>query len=83
MGFRWRWSVSGRRPPTSNFYEYKTPGYSSAFNFDMQSLDMGIAACHFHLAAIEKGLNGAFVFGSAPDIECPENTLYKFSWAVT
>jgi hypothetical protein len=64
-----------------HFYEHKTPGYSSAFNFDMQSMDMGIAACHFHLAALEKGLNGAFVFGSAPDITCPENTIYKFSWA--
>jgi hypothetical protein len=63
-----------------HFYEYKTPGYSSAFNFDMQSLDMGIAACHFHLAAIEKGLNGAFIFGNVPEIECPENIIYKFSW---
>ena len=64
-----------------HFYEYKIPGYSSAFNFYMQSLDMGIAACHFHLTVIEKGLKGAFVFGGAPDVECPENIIYKFSWA--
>lgn len=70
-----------RAGDTYHFYEHKIPGYSNAFSFDMQSLDMGIAACHFHLAAIEKGLKGAFVFGGAPDIKCPENIIYKFSWA--
>lgn len=64
-----------------HFYEYKTPGYSSAFNFDMQSIDMGIAACHFELAAAEKGLPGSFNLNAEPQIDCPENTVYKFSWA--
>ncbi len=64
-----------------HFYEHKTPGYSSAFSFDMQALDMGIAACHFHLAAIEKGLKGSFIFGSEPPIERPDNVIYKFSWS--
>lgn len=64
-----------------HFYEYKIPGYSSAFTFDMQAIDMGIAACHFRLAAIEKGLKGIFVLGDAPLVECPENVIYKFSWA--
>lgn len=65
---------------TLHFFEYRTPGYSSAFNFDMQSIDMGIAACHFHLAAIEKGLSGSFVFDQNPSVELPENTIYKFSY---
>lgn len=64
-----------------HFYEYKTPGYSSAFNFDVQGIDMGIAACHFHLAAAEKGLNGSFELGKEPQLERPENVIYKFTWA--
>lgn len=73
----WRIVKSG---DTYHFYEYKTPGYSGAFNFDMQGIDMGIAACHFHLAVLEKGLKGSFEWGSAPSIERPENVIYKFSW---
>jgi hypothetical protein len=64
-----------------HFYEYKLPGYSGAFNFDMQSIDMGIAACHFELAAEEKGLTGQFDLHADPQTECPENVIYKFSWA--
>lgn len=63
-----------------HFCEYKLPGYSSAFNFDMQSIDMGIAACHFHLAVIEKGLDGKFDLNAAPKLDLPENVVYKFSW---
>ncbi len=63
-----------------HFFEQKTPGYSGAFNFDMQSIDMGIAACHFHLAALEKGLGGRFELGVAPAVAIPENAVYKFSW---
>jgi nitroreductase len=63
-----------------HFYEHKIPGYSSAFNFDMQSIDMGIAACHFHLAAIEKGLGGRFELDAAPALSLPDNTIYKFTW---
>lgn len=63
-----------------HFFEQKTPGYSEKFDFDMQSLDMGIAACHFHLAVKEKGLGGKFVPEAAPLVDLPENTVYKFSW---
>lgn len=63
-----------------HFFEQKTPGYSGAFNFDMQSVDMGIAACHFHLAAEETGLGGKFELDAAPALALPENTVYKFSW---
>jgi nitroreductase len=63
-----------------HFFEQKTPRYSDIFNFDMQSLDMGIAACHFHLAAKEKGLGGKFELDAAPIFDLPEDTVYKFSW---
>lgn len=63
-----------------HFYEFKLPGYSGAFNFDMQAIDMGIAACHFHLAANKKDLKGSFELEADPSIACPENVIYKFSW---
>ena len=69
-----------RQGSAFHFYEYKTPGYSGAFNFDMQGIDMGIAACHFHLACQEKSLDGAFSLQADPGLEAPENILYKFSW---
>ena len=44
-----------------HFFQYKTPGYSSVFSYDIQRIDMGIAAAHFELAANEKALQGCFV----------------------
>ena len=69
-----------RQGDAFHFYEYKTPGYSCAFNFDMQSIDMGIAACHFHLACLERALAGAFDLDADPGLDAPENTLYRFTW---
>jgi nitroreductase len=73
----WRIVRNGER---YHFYENKIPGYSGAFNFDMQSIDMGIAACHFHLSALESGLDGRFDLDADPGLAAPENTLYKFTW---
>ncbi len=63
-----------------HFYEQQSPGYSKPLGYDVQRIDMGIAACHFHLTAIEKGLKGEFKTLPAPLAEIPENTIYKFSW---
>ena len=63
-----------------HFYEMKTPGYSDAFKFDMQGLDMGIAACHFQFSAQEQGVGGRFDLNAAPALALPANTIYKFSW---
>ncbi|SHI23486.1 Nitroreductase family [Sporobacter termitidis DSM 10068] len=63
-----------------HFYEHKIPGYSGSFNFDMQGIDMGIAACHFHLAALEKGRAGHFDLSADPGLKTPENVIYKFTW---
>ncbi len=62
-----------------HFFEYKTPGYSKIFPYDIQRIDMGIAATHFSLCAKEKGLVGIFSV-KEPIIEVPENTIYKFTW---
>lgn len=63
-----------------HFYECKSPGYSKTFGYDIQRIDIGIAACHFHLTAIEKGLKGEFKKLSNPISGLPENTNYFFSW---
>lgn len=63
-----------------HFYENKDPGYSDRLGFDVQKIDLGIAACHFHLAAAERDLTGEFKVLPAPAIDTPENMLYLFSW---
>lgn len=63
-----------------HFYLAKTPRYSDAFAYDIQRIDLGIAACHFQLSAEEKGLPGSFAVLEDPRIEAPENTMYCFSW---
>ena len=47
---------------------------------DLQRVDIGIAVCHFHLAALEKGLEGTFQRLEKPDIPCQEQVQYIFSW---
>lgn len=63
-----------------HFCEYKTPGYSNVFPYDIQRIDMGIAAAHFDLACKEKGITGKFVFDQTPDIPLPQHTEYVCSW---
>ncbi|SMC36286.1 nitroreductase family protein [Papillibacter cinnamivorans] len=63
-----------------HFYEYSTPGFSDKFPYDVQRIDMGIAACHFGLSAKENRLAGGFRVLEAPDIPTPENWIYRFSW---
>ncbi len=43
-----------------HFYLKRSKGYSSEGRPDMQMVDMGIALCHFHLAARECGLTVEF-----------------------
>lgn len=50
----------------------------AAGSMDMQRIDLGIAACHFHLAAMERGLNGRFE-RVQPNLPAPQKT-YLFSW---
>jgi len=62
-----------------HFYLAKTKNYSgnSAFGFCMQRIDLGIAACHFELAAKENGLKGNITVndpGINTDFE------YSFTW---
>lgn len=63
-----------------HFYEYKEPGYSNVFSYDIQRIDMGIAAAHFDLAVKEKDIVGSFDNTIEPQLNLPENYFYSFSW---
>jgi len=65
---------------TYHFYELQAKGYSTSFGYDIQKVDIGIAACHFHLAALEKDLKGEFKKLQTPTLDVPEQTEYIFSW---
>jgi len=65
---------------TYHFYEAQAKGYSTLLGYDIQKIDLGIAACHFHLAALEKGLKGELKKLHAPVLDVPEHTHYIFSW---
>lgn len=64
----------------AHFYEYKEPKYSEKFPYDIQKIDMGIAAAHFDLSSKEKGIGGYFKNDSDPGLYLPENMEYAFSW---
>lgn len=63
-----------------HFYEYKEPGYSDFFSYDIQRVDMGIAAAHFDFSVKEKGIKGHFHTACQPELELPEHMEYVFSW---
>lgn len=69
-----------------HFYMAETKNYvgNTRFGFCMQRIDLGIAACHFTMAAEELGLKGTIVFED-PDLLTAEQKQdglsYSFSWA--
>ena len=46
---------------------------------DMQRLDMGIAMCHFELAAEKVNLEGEWI-ETKPDLALPKRCEYLVSW---
>ena len=56
----------------------RTSGYAS-LGFDMQMNDIGIAMCHFELAARELGLPGSWQKLTSP--ERPE-MIYVMTWVI-
>lgn len=63
----------------AHFYLKHTKGFNSEAVGDMQKIDMGIALCHFALAAEEIGLNLQFCI-SDPGIATEANTEYIASY---
>lgn len=64
---------------TYHFYA-RIPAKKEPPAVEIQRVDLGIGACHFHLAAQERGLSGSFVQLPEPAIAAPEQTRYLFSW---
>ena len=58
-----------------HFYEKKTKGYAKESTGDIQKVDLGIALCHFEIAAEESGLKGRFI-QTDPGIPVAEDTEY-------
>ena len=63
-----------------HFYEYKSPGYSKPFGYDIQRIDMGIALSHFELTAKEQGITGSLSFDEPSIGSLPQNIEYCFTW---
>lgn len=64
-----------------HFYEMRSMK-DNKHGIDIQRTDVGICACHFHLAVQERGLSGKFVKLSVPAIQTPDQMCYLFSWIV-
>lgn len=65
-----------------HFYEAKTLK-EGKHSFDIQRVDVGIAACHFDLAAKEKGIPGSFKKLPSPNIKKSDEMDYLFSWVIS
>lgn len=68
----WRIVADGNK---IHFYEEKTKGYANETSGDIQKVDIGIAICHFEIAANEKGLKVSIIQND-PGIIKPNNTEY-------
>jgi hypothetical protein len=69
-----------------HFYLRRTPGYREGFFqrilrlADLQRIDIGIAMCHFELAATELGLQGRWE-AREPGVKTPDPlSEYVISW---
>ena len=69
------------REGSAHFYECKNKNRASADGWDIQKIDMGIALCHFALAAEECGVKTVFEPGD-PGIPVPETWRYVASYAI-
>ena len=74
----WRVVVCGDKV---HFYEKQSRGYVSDNGWDIQKIDMGIALCHFELAAKDCGFTAAFEI-STPEIPVWDNLQYLASYVL-
>lgn len=75
----WRLVVDGSKV---HFYEHRTRGYARESTGDIQKVDMGIAACHFQIAAEEAGLPGRFL-KEDPGLRASKDTDYVTTYAAS
>lgn len=63
-----------------HFYLHRTKGYGAALGYDIQKIDMGIAMCHFELAAKESMLKGEWKFDKPLTEKSTSSVEYIISW---
>ena len=63
-----------------HFFLKRSKGYGSLFRVDLQRIDMGIALCHFELAAAEGCLSGEWRIEDVDVGDLPERSEYVASW---
>ncbi len=63
-----------------HFFLFREDWYKKVFQVDLQRIDMGIAMCHFELAAKSAGLSGKWVTMDADVSPLPEMHEYVVSW---
>ncbi len=74
----WRVVICGDK---AHFYEKRSKGFAAKNGWDMQKIDMGIALCHFELAAQECGYGVSFEL-SDPALPITEDVQYIASYCV-
>lgn len=73
------WRILRREGNIFHFYLKRAPGYDKIMrSVDLQLVDMGIALCHFEVAAREIGLAGGWV-EARPDVDVG-SINYILSW---
>ncbi len=63
-----------------HFFLQRSKNYDRLFRVDLQRIDMGIAMCHFELAASEEGLGGKWSIEDVAVGDLPDRTEYVASW---
>ena len=63
-----------------HFYLQHDPVYRKHFSYDIQKIDLGIAAAHFELACMEENRPGYFEIDPASAPVGPQPMEYVFSW---
>jgi len=81
------WRVVQSAAGDLHFFLHRTAMYRSKLlrspEIDLQRVDLGIAMCHFSLAAQEEGLHGVWEY-QTPDVgSLPPHTHYVVSWRGT
>lgn len=74
----WRVVICGDK---AHFYEKRSKGFAAKNGWDIQKIDMGIALCHFELAAQECGYGVTFE-RSDPALPTAEDVQYIASYCV-
>ena len=74
----WRIVVCGDKV---HFYEKQSRGYVDGSGWDIQKIDMGIALCHFELAAQECGFSVSFELND-PAMKAADDIKYIASYAL-